>query len=50
MKNTWDKMVNDLPNIKFIKLADVIGHYPQWEDPFTVFDLIYNILYKKSSL
>ena len=44
------KMVNDLPNIKFIKLADVIGHYPQWEDPFTVFDLIYNILYKKSSL
>jgi pimeloyl-ACP methyl ester carboxylesterase len=41
------KMINDLPNVKFIKLGDIIGHYPQWEDSFTVFEIMKNLLYKK---
>ena len=41
------KMVNDLPNVKFIKLSPLIGHYPQWEDSFKVFEIAYSFLYKK---
>ena len=41
------KMVHDLSNIKFVKLNPLIGHYPQWEDSFTVFDIMFSFLYKK---
>jgi pimeloyl-ACP methyl ester carboxylesterase len=41
------KIVNDLPNVKFAKLNSVIGHYPQWEDSFTVFDIMYSFLFRQ---
>lgn len=30
----------DLPTVKLAILSDLIGHYPQYEDPFTVFELV----------
>ncbi len=38
------KIKTDLPFVKLVKLNDIVGHYPQWEDPFTVFNLIQNFL------
>ena len=34
------KMREELPNIKLNILSDLVGHYPQYEDPFTVYELI----------
>lgn len=38
------RIQSELINLKFFRLHDQIGHYPQWEDPFTVFDLIKKFL------
>jgi pimeloyl-ACP methyl ester carboxylesterase len=34
------KMRSDLPQVNLKVLSDMVGHYPQYEDPFTVFSLI----------
>ena len=36
-----------LPHVKFIKLSEEIGHYPQWEDSITVFHIMFDFLYRK---
>ena len=38
------KLRVDLPRVKLNILSDMIGHYPQFEDSFTVFQLIKNFL------
>jgi pimeloyl-ACP methyl ester carboxylesterase len=37
----------ELPNIQLNVLHDLVGHYPQFEDPFTVYTLIKNFIIKK---
>jgi pimeloyl-ACP methyl ester carboxylesterase len=34
------KLRQDLPKIKLSVLSEITGHYPQYEDYFTVFQLI----------
>ena len=34
----------ELPNVKLNILSELIGHYPQLEDPFTVFQIIKNFI------
>ncbi|CAF0892589.1 unnamed protein product [Brachionus calyciflorus] len=36
------KIRTELPNVKLNILSDLVGHYPQYEDAFTVFELIKN--------
>ena len=38
------KLSRDAKNVKLVILSDMIGHYPQFEDPFTVFQLIKSFL------
>lgn len=38
------KLMADVKNINLKILSDLVGHYPQFEDPFTVFQLIKNFL------
>ena len=38
------KLKTDIPSIKLKILSDLVGHYPQYEDHFTVFGLIKNFL------
>lgn len=37
-------MKHNLPFVKLAVLSDLVGHYPQWEDPFTVFGIIKKFL------
>lgn len=39
-----EKMQTDLPRVKLHVLSDLVGHYPQFEDPFTVFQIIQKFL------
>lgn len=39
------KMKRDLPFVKLIVLSHLVGHYPQFEDPFTVSGVIKNFLF-----
>lgn len=41
------QMKRDLPFVKLAILSDLVGHYPQWEDPFTVFAIIKEFLFGK---
>jgi pimeloyl-ACP methyl ester carboxylesterase len=41
------KMRFGLPAVKFVKLADQVGHYPQWEDPFTAYRIMQTFLDNK---
>jgi pimeloyl-ACP methyl ester carboxylesterase len=34
------KLLTELPNVKLSMLSSSVGHYPQFEDPFTVYELI----------
>ena len=38
------RLRTDIPHIKLRVLSDLVGHYPQFEDHFTVFGLIKNFL------
>ena len=38
------KLRADIPKISLRVLSDLVGHYPQFEDPFTVFELIKTFL------
>lgn len=38
------KLREDLPRVKLSILSEMVGHYPQFEDSFTVFQLIKNFL------
>jgi pimeloyl-ACP methyl ester carboxylesterase len=38
------KLRSDLPNVKLSMLSEMVGHYPQFEDPFTVFQLIKSLI------
>jgi pimeloyl-ACP methyl ester carboxylesterase len=38
------KIREELPNVKLSILSDLVGHYPQYEDPFTVCELIKQFL------
>lgn len=38
------KLREDLPNVKLSVLSETVGHYPHFEDSFTVFQLIKNFL------
>jgi pimeloyl-ACP methyl ester carboxylesterase len=38
------KLREELPNVKLSILSDLVGHYPQYEDPFTVCELIKQFL------
>ena len=40
------KLKTDIPKIKLMVLSDLVGHYPQYEDSFTVFELIKSFLLK----
>lgn len=44
-----NKILTDLPLVKFVKLNLLVGHYPQWEDTFTVFELIKNFLFTSNN-
>jgi pimeloyl-ACP methyl ester carboxylesterase len=41
------KIQVDLPMVKFFKLSDHVGHYPQWEDSFTAFSMLKKFLHNK---
>lgn len=41
------KMRVDLPYVKLSILSELVGHYPQFEDPFTVFELMKNFFFNK---
>lgn len=34
------RMRRDLPRVKLAVLSELVGHYPQFEDPFTVFGIL----------
>ena len=38
------KLRKELPRVKLTVLSEMIGHYPHFEDSYTVFELIKNIL------
>ena len=38
-------MKRELPFVKLAVLSDFVGHYPQVEDPFTVFSIIKNFFF-----
>lgn len=38
------KLREELPRVKLTILSEMIGHYPHFEDSYTVFELIKNIL------
>lgn len=40
------KLRTDLPRVKLSVLSDFVGHYPHYEDSFTVFQLIKSFLLK----
>lgn len=44
-RDTFPKKLRiELPRVKLIVLSDLVGHYPHFEDPFTVFQLIKSFL------